>query len=270
MEALSRLAEAGLEAATREAALREAEAAVEAAVASAWTITPHISTATGRCACGHEVRDSLTSETVRWEDRPLAALGEAVTQSLSPWITSLASLHQARFALLDAAKSAPDAPLQLLLEPFFSSLQAAMRAQPPVPAAALQALQHAILLLALRPSSPEAGAPPAVLAHDVSLYLLDRLITVRGVAWGRVLLQPPATSARTILAFAARVLDEQAPASSENEALIALTQCNWTAAAKATEGEENAILASLASLLTRATTLGWGRVYGISPISFHR
>lgn len=177
-------------------------------------------------------------------------------------LPSVASLHRARFALLEAARSAPaSAPLELLLEPFFSSLRAAQAARPPVPPPALHALHTAILLLALRPAAAEPDAPPVVVARDASAYLLDRLLAVRGLAWGRALLQPPATSARATLAFAARVLDERAPAESEAEALLALSQCAWHDAARHAAGEEDACLAALSALLARAHALSWPRVY---------
>ena len=88
MEALTRLAEAGLSAATAEAALREAEAAAEAAVATAWAVVPDVRTATGRCNCGDEVTATVTGETLRWEERPLAAAGQTVCALLAPWLSS--------------------------------------------------------------------------------------------------------------------------------------------------------------------------------------
>lgn len=102
---------------------------------------------------------------------------------------------------------------------------------------------------------------PIILHRDVSLYLLDRLLTVHGLQWGRVLLQPLPSSAHALLIFAARVLDEAMPASSEEEALLVLSQCPWHEAAKHTAGEEDACLSSLSTLVARALTLGWRRVY---------
>lgn len=88
MEALTRLAEAGLSAATAEAALREAEAAAEAAVTTAWAVVPDVRTASGRCNCGEEVIATVTGETLRWEERPLAAAGQTVCALLAPWLSS--------------------------------------------------------------------------------------------------------------------------------------------------------------------------------------
>ena len=88
MEALTRLAEAGLTAAAHEAALRESEAVADASVATAWTIVPDVRSATGVCNCGEEVQGSVTGETLRWEERPLAAQGQAVCNLLIPWLSS--------------------------------------------------------------------------------------------------------------------------------------------------------------------------------------
>ena len=48
MEALQRLAEAGLTAGQHEAALRDAEASAERAVATAWSIIPDVRHASGK------------------------------------------------------------------------------------------------------------------------------------------------------------------------------------------------------------------------------